>query len=159
MADQPTHSWGILYMLAVVVLIIATFFVASAYLDNLQLRSTYFTYNLGYSIKAARVLNSPECFAWEENYFAKDGSTQMRVVPAAIDLQKFQKGITSACIDDRIVYAHLTIFDENGPVSEYEAGAIPDDTWKTHKYKYFVNVKDGSNEHTGLMEFQLKSDE
>ena len=136
-------------------------FVASSYLEDTTIRSSYFTYNLEYSVRSAQLLNSPTCFAYEQQYTTVDGITRYKVLPGIIDFDKFTNGISSTCMEGSLAAANLTLFDVDGmPLPDtYVAGATPDNNWKSYKHKYFVIVRDGTDEYNGLMEFQLKNDE
>jgi len=157
MATEPTQPFPIVYMIGVVILDIAIILSAMTYLADINIQQHYDISNLKYSVRAARLLNSPACFAYESSYVL-DGKTVYQVEPAVINLSKFVGGIPNECSQGESIHLELQKIDSTGNAigSPEIIGATIDSSWNKKNVTYFVIVDDAGTRTGGLLKYNMK---
>ena len=161
MATEPTQPFPIVYMLGVIILDIAIILSAMTYLADINIQQHYDLTNLKYSVRAARLMNSPSCFAYEDNYTI-NGETKYQVVPGVIDLKKFTdattNGIPYECTEGEQINLELVEVGSNGVATGVVnvAGATMDSDWKRKTVTYFVIVDNAGVRTSSLLKYNMK---
>lgn len=98
---EQLHS--IIYMLFVATIIIFDIVIISHFMQDIDVRLNMQTSGLQFNTVAARLIYSPDCFAWEESYWLGD-TLRHQVHPGTIDLHNHDEDpstIDKNDIDDR----------------------------------------------------------
>lgn len=158
----------IVYVLFVVVLTMAGIYASFTLLGGVVLVFDFQDYSSRLNTVAAKLMFTPECYAYESNY--DKGGTHYQVSGGVIDWQKFNSSnvINKTCLTTDIAWAQLKDFNnkysgkvwncEAPPCSEPTAKDLADDKiWKQVARNYVVLIRNETSTDVGVLTVRLKS--
>lgn len=161
----------IVYFIYIIVLTALGIYIAYMFMGNFCLTLEFTDFNARYNAAASRFLNTPDCFALEEEYITLDGVKMKQVSAGVLDFSKMSGDkITEKCISgEKPIYLRLEYnIDQDIPnikelwtVGKPGKDELKDETkWNQHTWTYFVLVSDGSGKlKPGKMQFWIKDTE
>jgi hypothetical protein len=107
--EQPQF---LIYTLFTTILTITGIYTGFMLFGDVDMKLEFSNYNLRYNAAAARILNDPDCFAYEQSYVDPNGKLHHQV-EQLIDWQKLtQSNIPTSCIDrEEQLYIKVTPLD------------------------------------------------